>query len=163
MDSNKDKELDEEIKMDVDEAFEKLKELTNRNNKIAEPVLDKIMKVIKESIDENSDFSIEHAYNALGKAMMFLSQAFCKDEEDFNNELNKSYNIAMNKIIPAIQKHDEKVEFDHEDYSLRRVMMAVSHSIDIILWDLMATNYSEIRQSIEEEEAKKATDESKDK
>lgn len=144
-----------DIDMQVDEAYEFLKKVSNKNNDIASPALDSILTVLKENLDDdNTSFSVEHGYNALGKSIMFLSQALCEDEEDFKNEVQKSYNLAVNKIIPALQQKEDDGTFDAGNSSLRRIMMALSHSIDIVLWDLLASNYSEVRRRFEEEQAK---------
>ena len=149
-------ETQETPKMDVDKAFEKIKEMTKQNNEIAAPAIDAIMNVLKENIDAKSDFSILHGFIALAKSIVFLSQALCENEDHFRDELDKSYKLTTNKVMPAIKSEKNfdgsKVEFDQEDYSLRRIMMALAQSMDVVFWDLLVSNYSEIRSNIEEEE-----------
>lgn len=147
-------------KMDVDKTFEKIKEMTKKNNQIATPAIDSILEILKNNLDAKSDFTILHGFITLSHCIMFLSQGLCQNEQHFKVELDQSYKIATNKIFPAIQSQTNfdgsKIEFDQEDYSLGRVMMALAHTMDIAFWNLLVSNYSEIRSNIEEEDAAKA-------
>ena len=140
-----------------DETFKAIRQLQDKENNLSVPAVEDIMKIMKTNLEAKSDFNVMTAYNSLAKCIMFTSQAVCGNEEHYNAELEKSHELAVKKFMPMISPQpnaEGNIEInDEEDYSLRRLMMALAHTMDYVLWRVLLADYSEIRQDIEEEAA----------
>lgn len=141
----------------TDEAYVRIAENSKKDNEIVNPVLDKVLNILSQELKDNDDFLVEHGYMVAGRALIYLSQALCESEEMFNDEIDKSQEIAVNKIIRSIMPRVEDgkiVEegYDLENLSIRRIMISLGTAVDYAMWRTKLSQYQEVRKEIEVEE-----------
>ena len=144
------------IKFNKDEIFEEVQKFSQKDNEIATPILEKILKVISDELDADNDFTVRQGYIALTKSLVYLSQALCENEEFFKNEIDAAQRIALEKVIPAMLPSikDGKIldeNYDKENLSVRRMMMALAQSGEYIIWRMLVSNIHDIENQANEE------------
>ena len=147
------------IEYNKDEIFGEVQKVSQKDNEIMGPVLEKILKIISDELDADNDFTVRQGYIALTKSLVYLSQALCENEEFFRNEINAAQKIALEKVIPAMLPNveDGKIideDYDKENLSVRRMMMAIAQSGEYIIWRMLVSNL----QDIENESTDEKTD-----
>lgn len=145
----------------VDEAFDTIKELNEKDTEIMQPVLEKLMTMLGEELSAKNEFGVKHGYMAVGKLLIYLSQSLCKDEEMFKEELDKSQELAINRIVQSIlpKIEDGKIVeqgYDLENLSIRRIMISLGTAVDYTLWRTELANYQEVRKRLEKEDIESA-------
>lgn len=138
------------IKNDNDKIFEEAQKFSQKDNEIAAPVLEKMLELISNELDADNEFTVRQGYIALTKAFVYLSQALCEDEEFFRKEIDAAQRIALDKVIPAMLPtiKDGKIvdeDYDQENLSIRRMMMALAQSGEYIIWRMLVTNLQEMK------------------
>jgi hypothetical protein len=141
----------------VDEAFESLKEINEQDNALMQPVLESIMDTLGKALKSESGFGVKHGYMAVGKLLIYLSQSLCKDEEHFKDELEKSQNVAIDRVVQAVLPKIENgkiVEegYDLENLSIRRIMLALGTAVDYVIWRTELSNYQQVRENLDNAE-----------
>lgn len=134
-----------------DEIFAEVQKVSQKDNEIMTPVLEKILKVLSDELDTDNGFTVRQGYIALTKSLVYLSQALCKDEEFFRNEIDAAQKIALEKVIPAMlpDVKDGKIideNYDKEDLSVRRMMIALAQSGEYIIWRMLVSNLQDIEK-----------------
>lgn len=144
-----------------DKTLEIIREESIRDNKIIEPVLDKILTILSEEIQSDNEFQVKHGLLLAGRALVYLSQALCKDEAMFTEELDKSQTLAIDRIVSSIMPkvEDGKIVeegYDLENLSIRRIMMALGTAVDYVMWRTEMSHYQDLRkdEEVQEEVAK---------
>lgn len=145
------------MELDKDKIFEEVQKVSKEDNEIMNPVLEKILKVISDELDADNGFTIRQGYVALNKALVYLSQALCEDEEFFKNEIDLSQKIALEKVIPAMlpSVKDGKItdeNYDKEDLSVRRMMMALAQAGEYVIWRMLVSNFQDMENAKEDSE-----------
>ena len=134
-----------------DKVFEEVQDISKKDNEIMAPVLEKILKVISDELDVDNEFTVRQGYIALSKALVYVSQALCENEEFFKKEVDASQKIALEKIIPSMLPliKDGKIvdeNYDKEDLSIRRMMMALAQAGEYIIWRMLVSNIQDIEK-----------------
>lgn len=147
-----------------DKVFEEVQDISKKDNEIMAPVLEKILKVISDELDVDNEFTVRQGYIALSKALVYVSQALCENEEFFKKEVDASQKIALEKIIPSMLPliKDGKIvdeNYDKEDLSIRRMMMALAQAGEYIIWRMLVSNI----QDIEKDDNSKVETDNKEK
>jgi len=147
-----------------DKVFEEVQDISKKDNEIMAPVLEKILKVISDELDVDNEFTVRQGYIALSKALVYVSQALCENEEFFKKEVDASQKIALEKIIPSMLPliKDGKIvdeNYDKEDLSVRRMMMALAQAGEYIIWRMLVSNI----QDIEKDDNSKVETDNKEK
>jgi hypothetical protein len=147
-----------------DKVFEEVQDISKKDNEIMAPALEKILKVISDELDADNEFTVRQGYIALSKALVYISQALCENEEFFKKEIDAAQKIALEKIIPSMLPliKDGKIvdeNYDKEDLSVRRMMMALAQAGEYIIWRMLVSNI----QDIEKEDNSKVETENKEK
>ncbi|WP_238918182.1 hypothetical protein [Clostridium sp. YIM B02555] len=147
-----------------DKVFEEVQDISKKDNEIMAPALEKILKVISDELDADNEFTVRQGYIALSKALVYISQALCENEEFFKKEIDAAQKIALEKIIPSMLPliKDGKIvdeNYDKEDLSVRRMMMAIAQAGEYIIWRMLVSNI----QDIEKEDNSKVETENKEK
>ena len=147
-----------------DKVFEEVQDISKKDNEIMAPVLEKILKVISDELDADDEFTVRQGYIALSKALVYISQALCENEEFFKKEVDASQKIALEKIIPSMLPliKDGKIvdeNYDKEDLSIRRMMMALAQAGEYIIWRMLVSNI----QDIEKDDNSKVETDNKEK
>ena len=147
-----------------DKVFEEVQDISKKDNEIMAPVLEKILKVISDELDDDNEFTVRQGYIALSKALVYISQALCENEEFFKKEIDEAQKIALEKIIPSMLpliKDGKIVEenYDKEDLSVRRMMMALAQAGEYIIWRMLVSNI----QYIEKDDNSKVETDNKEK
>jgi hypothetical protein len=147
-----------------DKVFEEVQDISKKDNEIMAPALEKILKVISDELDADNEFTVRQGYIALSKALVYISQALCENEEFFKKEIDAAQKIALEKIIPSMLPliKDGKIvdeNYDKEDLSVRRMMMALAQAGEYIIWRMLVSNI----QDIEKEDNSKVEAENKEK
>jgi hypothetical protein len=136
-----------------DPVFEAVRQISEKDGKISERAVAKFVEVLKTLFDNDEEFTTKHGFIALGRAIVYLSQTFCKDNEHFEIEVEKAENLAVEKMLPSIMPvmQDGKIigDFDAEDTSVRRVIMALGTAIDYTIWRNELSQYAEMRAKLE--------------
>ncbi len=132
-----------------DKIFEEVQKISKKDNEIMSPALEKILKVISDELDTDNEFTIRQGYIALSKALVYISQALCDNEEFFKTEVEASQKIALDKIIPSMLPNikDGKIideNYDKEDLSVRRMMMAIAQAGEYIIWRMLVSNVQDL-------------------
>lgn len=138
----------------ADPVFKKITETTENDKQIAEVAVKKISELLKGLLDEVDDFTVKHAFLALSRSMGYLTQAFTNSPEEFEEEMDKANALAVEKMMPSImpKMQDGKIieeDFDMNDLSLKRILMALSCAVDYTFWRNELAHYSEIRKQEE--------------
>lgn len=138
----------------TDPVFKKISDTTENDKVIAEQVVQKISALLKESLDEIEDFTVKHAFLALSRSMGYLTQVFTENPEEFAEEMDKANFLAVEKMMPSImpKMQDGKIieeDFDKDDLSLKRILMALSCAVDYTFWRNELAHYSEMRNQEE--------------
>jgi hypothetical protein len=147
-----------------DKVFEEVQDISKKDNEIMAPALEKILKVISDELDADNEFTVRQGYIALSKALVYISQALCENEEFFKKEIDAAQKIALEKVIPAMLPliKDGKIvdeNYDKEDLSVRRMMMALAQAEEYIIWRMLVSNI----QDIEKEDNSKVETENEEK
>lgn len=147
-----------------DKVFEEVQDISKKDNEIMAPALEKILKVISDELDADNEFTVRQGYIALSKALVYISQALCENEEFFKKEIDAAQKIALEKVIPAMLPliKDGKIvdeNYDKEDLSVRRMMMALAQAGEYIIWRMLVSNI----QDIEKEDNSKVETENEEK
>ena len=142
-----------------DVVFDKLDEQSTRDMEIMDQTIYDIVESIKNRlVNKEDDFSLRHAYKTLSKVLVLLTQGLCESEEHFHKEIAIAQNVAIDKIVTSIfPKQDEngnilEEDFDMENLSVRRVMLALGTAIDYVIWRQDLANYSNMRNELEQEQ-----------
>jgi hypothetical protein len=146
------KKKGKKAKNNQDEIFKEVQKISQKDNEIMSPVLERILKVISDELDADNDFTVRQGYIALSKAFVYLSQALCENEEFFRSEVNASQKIALENIIPSMLPNvkDGKIideNYDKENLSVRRMMMALAQSGEYIIWRMLVANLQDIDET----------------
>lgn len=144
------------IKYDKDEIFEGVQKVSQKDNEIMTPVLEKILNIISDELDADNGFTVRQGYIALTKSLVYLSQALCENEEFFKNEINVAQKIALEKVIPSMlpsveDGKDIDENYDMEDLSVRRLMMALAQAGEYIIWRMLVSNLQEMETESNDE------------
>lgn len=137
-----------------DPVFDKISKITETDHRIAEEAISDISVMLKEYLDNKEDFTVKHAFLALSRSMGYLTKVFTNSPEEFDMEMEKANKLAVEKMMPSImpKMQDGKIieeNFDMEDLSLRRVLMALSCAVDYTFWKNELAHYSKIRSQEE--------------
>lgn len=140
-----------ENKNEKNKIFDEVQKVSQKDNEIMTPVLEKVLKVISDELDADNDFTVRQGYIALAKSLVYLSQALCDNEEFFRNEIDAAQKIALDKIIPAMLPNikDGKIideNYDKENLSVRRMMMALAQSGEYIIWRMLVSNLQDLER-----------------
>lgn len=146
------KKKGKKAKNNQDEIFKEVQKISQKDNEIMSPVLERILKVISDELDADNDFTVRQGYIALSKAFVYLSQALCENEEFFRSEVNASQKIALENIIPSMLPNvkDGKIideNYDKENLSVRRMMMALAQSGEYIIWRMLVANLQDMDET----------------
>lgn len=138
------------IEYNKDEIFGEVQKVSQKDNELVTPVLEKILKVISDELDADNGFTVRQGYIVLIKSLVYLSQALCESEEFFRNEIDAAQKIALEKVVPAMlpKVKEGKVideEYDKENLSVRRMMMAIAQSGEYIIWRMLVSNLQDIK------------------
>jgi hypothetical protein len=141
----------------LDPVFEKMQEDSKKDKELCEPVLQKVLDVLSDELNADSEFKIRHGFTVVGKALVYLAQAMCQSEEHFNTEISAAQHLAIDRMIAATMPkiEDGKIVeegYDLENLSIRRIMMALGCGVDYVLWRTDMSNYQKERQALEAEE-----------
>ncbi|HFL2420515.1 TPA: hypothetical protein ACG3PC_000161 [Clostridioides difficile] len=129
--------------------LEQIKKINEEDNKIVTNIVDNIINKIYDEISNNENFSLKHSFLTVGRLLVILAQSLCDNEEHFSKECDLAKDMVLNKIMEAIMpKGDyEKVtedDFDIENLSIRRIMLALGITVDYIIWKTdLAKSYQE--------------------
>lgn len=145
------------IEFDKDKIFEEVQKVSQKDNEIMAPALEKILKVISDELDADNEFTVRQGYIALNKALVYLSQALCEDEEFFRNEIDSAQRIALEKVVPSMlpSVKDGKItdeSYDKEDLSVRRMMMALAQAGEYVIWRMLVSNFQDMEKVKEDNE-----------
>lgn len=149
--------IEENIAMQMaDPVFEKVNEQIKKDNTIAEKCVNEFADVLNKFIKEDKEFSSKHGFIALGRTLVYLTQTLCKDAEHFESEIEKANALMADKMMLSLMpltKDGKIVEenFDIEDVSVRRVLMALGCGVDYVFWRNELSSYSEKRSELEED------------
>lgn len=146
--------MEEKVSQMNDPVFDEVNEKTRQDQMIAERCTEKLADIIKEQMDNDPEFNVKHGFLALGRTIIYLSQTFCKDAQQFEFELEKSNALAVDKMMASLMPtmKDGKIvdeNFDMEDVSLRRVLMATGSLVDYTFWRNELSQYAERRAQME--------------
>lgn len=141
----------------IDEAFETIKDLNEKDHELMQPVLDKLMEVLGQEMSSKNDFGVKHGYMAVGKLLIFLSQSLCKDEGHFKEELERAQDLAIERVVQSIlpKIEDGKIAeqgYDLENLSIRRIMITLGTAVDYVLWRTELANYQQVREKLEKDQ-----------
>ncbi|MCC0628545.1 hypothetical protein IR152_01140 [Clostridioides sp. ES-S-0108-01] len=129
--------------------LEQIKKINEEDNKIVTNIVDNFINKIYDEINNNENFSLKHGFLIVGKLLVILAQSLCDNEEHFSKECDEAKDMVLNKIMEAIMPKVDcgKVideDFDIENLSIRRIMLALGIAIDYIMWKTdLAKNYQE--------------------
>lgn len=140
-----------------DPAFDKVTEISVKDTEISREFVTKLIDLLKNELNENTEFGVKHGYLSLSRGIIALSQSLCENREEYLKEMEKAQDIATKRIMPAILPKVDKDEiidenYDMDDLSIRRIMMTIGTVIDYVFWRSDLAQYSEIREEIEKEE-----------
>lgn len=140
-----------------DPVMDKIKVITEQDREIVDEAVGTILEHLKSKLDKQENFTLKHGYLTCAKAMIYLSQALCDSEEEFEAELNAAQVVAIDRVMPSIlpKIEDGKIVeegYDLENLSVRRLMMTMGTTVDYIFWRNEISKYSETRAEIESEE-----------
>lgn len=126
----------DEIQETLDNDTRIVSEFSSKN--IIDPLLEEIMK--------HEEFNIKHGFLSLAKAMVFLTRTYYNTDEEFDSDYKKAQDVAINRIINSITPKVENGEiveenYDLENLSIRRLMLAFASSIDYTFWKLEVNSY----------------------
>ena len=150
--------IKEKGQLQEDAILEQIKEDRIKDCQMIEEFLDKIAPVIREALeDEQSGFNLKHAFLALSRAQILLSQSYCDSPEHFKSETEKAEKNAIEKVIPSLMpkmEGDKIIEenYDMENLSLRRVIMTLASALDYAFWKTDVKAYTDLRNAAEEKE-----------
>lgn len=147
-----------------DETLIKIQEEAEKDNAIVENVIGKVIEILNQELSADNDFYIKHGYMVIGRVLVYLSQALCKDEAMFIAELEKAREIAVNRMIDSVlpKVEDGKIVeegYDMENLSIRRIMMSLGTAVDYALWKTEMSQYQNIRKDMEVQEQVKEQEE----
>lgn len=148
--------MEENVAMQmIDPVFEKVNEQIKKDNTIAEKCVNEFADVLNKFISEDSEFTQKHGFIALGRTLVYLTQTLCKDADHFESEIEKANALMADKMMTSLMpltKDGKIVEenYDIEDVSVRRVLMALGCGVDYVFWRNELSNYAEKRVDIEE-------------
>lgn len=129
----------------LDEAIELTKE---NEEKIREYVDDFYKQIVDIITNTEKDFNELDAFSTMSKVMVYLTQNFFKNKEEFDEEYKIARKLTTENIIQSlgINATDEElnknsiVTFngtpDAENYSLRRIIMIASQLVEYAIWQL---------------------------
>lgn len=149
--------MEENIEMQmIDPVFEKVNEQIKKDNTIAEKCVNEFADVLNKFISEDKEFTQKHGFIALGRTLVYLTQTLCKDADHFESEIEKANALMADKMMSSLMPltKDGKIveeDFDVEDVSVRRVLMALGCGVDYVFWRNELSNYAEKRTDIEED------------
>lgn len=139
-----------------DKVLNTINEQSDKDRARADQFANKIAELLQEEL-KNEDFNIKHGFLALARNMIYLAQSFCKDEEEFNEEMTKANSLAVDKMIFSLMPTmkdgiiiDEN--FDPNDLKVGRLMMSLGIAVDYIFWksELGAYASKRLDQEIQE-------------
>lgn len=141
-----------------DPAMDKIKEITEQDRIIVDGAVGTILDHLKDKLENDKEFTLKHGYLTCAKALIYLSQALCDSEEQFQAELAAAQGVAIDRVMPSVlpKIEDGKIVeegYDLENLSVRRLMMTMGTAIDYIFWRNEVSKYSETREDLEKEEA----------
>lgn len=97
-------------------------------NKEADNDVEKVMQVLRDMLESGKDiFSV---YLLLAKCINFTSQVFCKDYQDFMDEVQKAHLFTNDKVMPIFQEESNDGSFD-----IRSMLFTASSIIEALIWD----------------------------
>jgi hypothetical protein len=141
----------------LDPVFVKMQEDSQKDKELCEPVLQKVLDILSDELNADSEFKIRHGFTVVGKALVYLAQAMCQSEEHFNTEISAAQHLAIDRMIAATMPkiEDGKIVeegYDLENLSIRRIMMALGCGVDYVLWRTDMSNYQKEREALEAKE-----------
>lgn len=146
--------MEENVTQMNDPVFDLVNEKVKADQEISERCVTEFIGIIKKFLEEDEEFTTKHGFLALGRTIVYLTQTFCKDNEHFEYEIEKANALAVDKmmlsLMPAMK--DGKIideNFDQEDVSLRRVLMAIGALVDYTFWRNELSNYAQKRAELE--------------
>lgn len=85
-----------------DEVFKLINEKSAKDRAIALEASKEISSMLYGKLEEEGDFDIKHCFLALATSILSVSQALCKDEEQYNFEIEKAEKIASDRLGSSI-------------------------------------------------------------
>lgn len=153
--------MEKQTEQMIDPVFEKVNEQIKKDNEIAEKCVNKFADTLNDFMRDDKEFSMKHGFIALGRTLVYLTQTLCKDAQHFEQEVEKANTLMADKMMTSLMPltQDGKIvdkDYDIEDVSVRRVLMALGCGVDYVFWRNELSSYSEKRTDIEEENTLKS-------
>lgn len=140
-----------------DKILDQINAQSEKDRNTAEECAKKIMEILSKEM-EREDFNVKHGFLSLARSIIYLSQSFCKDADEFNAEMEKADKLAVDKMIYSIMPtmKDGRVideDFDMDNLKVSRLMMAFGIGIDYTFWKSELGKYASERLEQEVKDA----------
>lgn len=118
-----------EAMLKADPSVQKALETVAKDDAISKDFINETLNRINVLMkDKNTEFNINHGFQALGKCINFLGQLLYPSLEAFQNDLVLSHKIVVENVMESLP--DE----DLNNFSLKRLMMVSGSLIDYVYW-----------------------------